>query len=45
VRSGNSPYSGPSGIGGTPNVIWHCDDDADRVYELFGPVAVTLATV
>ena len=24
----------PSGIGGDPNVIWHCDSDAGKVYEL-----------
>jgi len=34
IRSAPSPYTGPSGIGGSLDVIWHCDNTADEVYEL-----------
>jgi len=29
-----SPSTTPSGIGGDSSVIWHCDTNADQVYEL-----------
>ena len=34
VRSASSPSTGPYGIGGGSTVIWHCDSDTDKVYEL-----------
>ena len=34
VRSAASPSTTPSGIGGNSSVIWHCDNTANKVYEL-----------
>jgi len=34
VRSASSPSAIPIGIGGDSSVIWHCDTNVDKVYEL-----------
>ena len=33
-RYASSPSTYPFGIGGDADTIWHCDYDADKVYEL-----------
>jgi len=34
IREAASPSTSPYGVGGDANTIWHCDGDADKVYEL-----------
>ena len=34
LREASSPYTGPSGIGGDSNTIWHCDFNRGKIYEL-----------
>ena len=34
LREATTPHTRPDGIGGDSNVIWHCDYDAEKVYEL-----------